>query len=109
MTAAALGTEINLKTIDGEENLVIKAGTQGGTVQTLRGRGVPHLNRGVGRGDLHVHFDVVTPAGLDSAQEQLLRDLAKMRGEENPEITVTNAESTEQGTGFFSRLREAFK
>lgn len=109
MTAAALGTEITLATLDGEENLVVKAGTQGGTVHTLRGRGVPHLNRGVGRGDLHVHVDVVTPAKLDAAQEQLLRDLAKLRGEENPEITVTSAESTEHGNGFFSRIRDAFK
>ena len=107
MTAAALGTEITLTTLDGEENLVIKAGTQGGTVQTLRGRGVPHLNRGVGRGDLHVHFDVVTPTRLDAEQERLLRDLAKARGEEEPQITVSNATSGGPGgAGLFSRLRD---
>jgi molecular chaperone DnaJ len=107
MTAAALGTEITLQTLDGEENLVVKAGTQGGTVQTLRGRGVPHLNRGVGRGDLHVHFDVVTPTKLDAEQERMLRELAKVRGEEDPQITVTNP--TVGGVGLFSRLRDAFK
>jgi molecular chaperone DnaJ len=108
MTAAALGTEITLGTLDGEENLVVKAGTQGGTVQSLRGRGVPHLNRGVGRGDLHIHFDVVTPTKLDPEQERLLRDLAKTRGEEDPQITVTNP-TTGNGSGLFSRLRDAFK
>jgi molecular chaperone DnaJ len=109
MTAAALGTEISLKTLDAEERLVIKAGTQAGTIQTLRGRGVPHLNRGVGRGDLHIHYDVVTPTKLDADQEQLLRQLATARGEENPEIVVTNGDDTSTNGGLFSRLRGAFK
>jgi molecular chaperone DnaJ len=107
MTAAALGTEVALSTLDGEERLVVKPGTQAGSVTTLRGRGVPHLNRGVGRGDLHVHFDVVTPTKLDETQEQLLRELAKARGEEQPEITVTSPAAN--GGGLFSRLRDAFK
>jgi molecular chaperone DnaJ len=108
MTAAALGTEITLRTLDGEENLVVKAGTQAGTVQTLRGRGVPHLNRGVGRGDLYVHYDVVTPTRLDAEQERLLRELARARGEEEPQITVSNP-ATSGNPGLFSRLRDAFK
>lgn len=107
MTAAALGTEVTLTTLDGEERLVVKAGTQSGSVTTLKGRGVPHLNRSVGRGDLHVHYDVVTPTKLDAAQEQLLRDLAKARGEETPEITVTNPAAAT--SGLFSRIRDAFK
>jgi molecular chaperone DnaJ len=77
-------------------------------VETLRGRGVPHLNRGVGRGDLHVHFDVVTPTKLDAEQERLLRELARERGEENPDVTVSNP-ATGNGSGLFSRLRDAFK
>jgi molecular chaperone DnaJ len=108
MTAAALGTEVNLKTLDAEETLTIKPGTQGGTVTTLRGRGVPHLNRGVGRGDLHVHYDVLTPSKLDDEQERLLRELAKARDEETPQITISNA-SAANGQGLFSRLRDAFK
>jgi molecular chaperone DnaJ len=109
MTAAALGTEVTLQTLDGEENLVIKAGTQAGTVQTLKGRGVPHLNRGVGRGDLHVHYEVMTPSRLDAEQERLLRELAKLRGEEEPQVTVTNPATAGNGHGLFSRLRDAFK
>ena len=109
MTAAALGTELTLATLDGEENLVIKAGTQGGTVQTLRARGVPHLNRGVGRGDLHVHIEVTTPTRLDAEQERLLRELAALRDEQNPQVTVTNPVTAANGQGLFSRLRGAFK
>jgi molecular chaperone DnaJ len=107
MTAAALGTEVTLETLDGSETLVVKAGTQSGAVQTLRGRGVPHLSRGVGRGDLHVHYVIETPDRLDDAQEQLLRELARLRGEETPTITVSNPAAG--GHRIFSRLRGAFK
>jgi molecular chaperone DnaJ len=105
MTAAALGTSVKLETLDGEESVDVKAGTQSGTVVTLRARGVPHLSRGVGRGDLHVHLDVETPTKLDGQQESLLRQLARLRGEEHPEIRAT---ATDPGGGIFSRLRDAF-
>ena len=107
MTAAALGTTVNFETLDGSESLSVKPGTQAGSVVTLRGRGVPHLSRGVGRGDLHVHLDVETPGELDGEQEQLLRQLAKLRGEESADYTVTRAEAA--NGGLFSRLRDAFK
>jgi molecular chaperone DnaJ len=106
MTAAALGTTVKLETLDGEESIDIAPGTQSGTVITLRARGVPHLSRGVGRGDLHVHVDVEPPTRLDDEQERVLRDLARLRGEEHADITVTTADG---GGGFFSRLRDAFK
>src|SRR5437764_6699096 len=51
MTAAALGTTVKFETLDGAETLNVKPGTQSGSVVTLRGRGVPHLSRSVGRGD----------------------------------------------------------
>jgi molecular chaperone DnaJ len=106
MTAAALGTTVKLETLDGEETVEVAAGTQSGTVVTLRARGVPHLSRGVGRGDLHVHLDVVTPTRVDAEQERLLRELAQLRGEEQAEIPVTTVNN---GGGLFSRLRDAFK
>ena len=106
MTAAALGTTVKLETLDGEETVEVPAGTQSGTVVTLRARGVPHLSRGVGRGDLHVHLDVVTPTRVDAEQERLLRELARLRGEEQAEIPVTTVNN---GGGLFSRLRDAFK
>src|SRR4051812_8911789 len=105
MTAAALGTSVTVETLDGTETLEIKPGTQSGTVFTLRAHGVPHLSRSVGRGDLYVHLDVETPTELDAEQERLLRDLARLRDEEKPEITVSSAVA---GGGFFSRLRDAF-
>jgi molecular chaperone DnaJ len=102
MTAAALGTSLKLETLDGDEQIDVRAGTQPGTVITLRARGVPHL-RGVGRGDLHVHVEVVTPTRLDAEQERLIRQLAALRGEEQPEVVGSG------GQGLFGRLRGAFK
>jgi molecular chaperone DnaJ len=107
MTAAALGTTVSLETLDGPETLTVQPGTQAGSVLTLRARGVPHLSRGVGRGDLHVHLDVETPGELDGEQQRLLREFAKLRGEEKPEFTVSNTAAN--GGGLFSRLRDAFK
>jgi len=98
MTAAALGTALTLTTLDGDETIDIKPGTQSGAVVTLRARGVPHL-RGVGRGDLHVHVEVRTPTHLDPEQERLLRELAKARDEEHPD-------GSSGGGGLFSRLRD---
>ena len=102
MTAAALGTEVPLETLDGHEDLTITPGTQSGTVQTLRARGVPHLSS-AGRGDLVVHIDVATPTRLDAEQEDLLRQLAALRGEERPQGQVAASQQ-----GLLSKLREAF-
>ena len=86
MTAAALGTTVPLTTLDGEEQLDIHPGTQPDEVLTLRARGVPHL-RATGRGDLHVHLRVEVPTRLSGEQEELLRDLARLRGEERPGVS----------------------
>jgi molecular chaperone DnaJ len=103
MTAAALGTTLNLKTLDDEQELDIKPGTQSGRVVTLRGQGAPRL-RATGRGNLLVHVEVRTPTRLDPEQEKLLRELAALRGEDQP----ATAEHPSSG-GLFSRVRDAFK
>jgi molecular chaperone DnaJ len=105
MTAAALGTAVDLETLDGVERIDIKQGTQSGQTVTLRQKGVAHL-RGSGRGDLHVHVDVATPTKLDPQQEDLIRQLAALRGESAATTTV-QAGRVEQ-SGLFSRLRDAF-
>ncbi len=105
MTAAALGTTVELETLDGVENIDVRPGTHSGQTATLRQKGVTHL-RNSGRGDLHVHIEVVTPTKLDARQEELLREFAALRGEERPLATV-QANGASQ-SGFFSRLRDAF-
>lgn len=81
MTQAALGSEMEVETLDGTERIEVPAGTQTGKTYRLRGKGVPHL-RSRGRGDLHVRVEVDTPTELTKEQEQLLRELAASRNEE---------------------------
>jgi molecular chaperone DnaJ len=100
MTAAALGTRLTIKTLDSEETVDVRPGTQPGASLRLRARGVPHL-RGTGRGDLHVHLDVRTPTKLSVEEERILRDFARQRGEEVAEL------SRKPG-GFLSFMRDAF-
>jgi molecular chaperone DnaJ len=82
---AALGTEMTLPTLDGDERLVVPAGVQPGHEFTLRGRGVPRLTqsgRSRGRGDLRARVVIVVPTSLSATEEELLRRLAKERGED---------------------------
>jgi len=76
---AALGSEVEVPTLDGAEPLRISPGTQSGEVFVLRGKGIPHL-RSHGRGDLLVHMQVVTPKDLTPEQKDLLAKLAESLG-----------------------------
>ena len=76
-TQAALGAELMVKTLDGEEKLKIPMGTQTGTVFRLRGKGMPALG-GRGRGDLFVSVTVLTPTSLTREQRKLLEQLAEV-------------------------------
>ncbi len=78
---AALGDEIKVPTVDGEETLIIPAGTQSGTVFPLRGRGVPHLRRS-GRGDQLVITHVAVPKKMTPEQKKLMEELARTLGKE---------------------------
>jgi len=113
MTAAALGTQLTLPTLEadiaGDDSEVetsitldIRPGTQSGSEQTLRARGVPGLRSG-GRGDLVVTVVVETPTKLDERQTELLRELAALRDEESPEAAVGGHQRS-----VFGRLRDAF-
>jgi molecular chaperone DnaJ len=74
---AALGAEIEVKTLNGEQPLKVPAGTQTGTVFRVRGQGMPVLG-GRGRGDLFVSVSVVTPRSLTREQRKVLEQLAKI-------------------------------
>jgi molecular chaperone DnaJ len=74
---AALGSEIKVKTLSGEDNLKVPAGTQTGTVFRIRGQGMPVLG-GRRRGDLFVSVSVVTPTMLTREQRKLLEQLERI-------------------------------
>lgn len=102
MTAAALGATLEVETLDGMQNVNVKPGTQSGQTVIIRNFGMPRL-RGSGRGDLIIHLDVQTPTDLTKEQEDLLNQLAKVRGEEKPASAFS-----EQSTGLFGKLKDAF-
>ena len=78
---AALGTRVTVPTVEGEEEVEIKPGTQPNTEIRLRGRGVPHLRRSGQRGDLHVMIDVAVPTKLSKKARELLAAYAEETGE----------------------------
>jgi molecular chaperone DnaJ len=80
--AAALGASVTVPTLDGEERIDVKAGTQPGTVVTLRGRGMPALGRGR-RGDQRVVLNVMVPRNLSGRQRELLEELRESLTDEN--------------------------
>jgi molecular chaperone DnaJ len=78
---AALGDEISVPTLDGDERLSVPPGTQTGKVFRLRNKGVPHL-RINGRGDQLVVIDVMIPTSLTAEQKKLFKELAKTLGKD---------------------------
>jgi molecular chaperone DnaJ len=95
---AALGTHVDLPTLDGAHPLDIPAGTQSGAQFRVRGMGAPNLRNGR-RGDLVVELGVDVPTSLTAEEAELLAQFAALRGEH---VTPPNE-------GLFSRLRSAFK
>jgi len=94
---AALGTEINLKTLDGSAKVKIPEGTQSGQKFRIRGRGVPFLNEH-GRGDLVVTVVVKTPTKLTKVQKEKLQELAETLAVEN----------TPASRGILEKVKEMF-
>ena len=94
---AALGVSLDLATLDGDETLLIPAGTQPGKVFTLRRRGVPRLQSS-GRGDLRAVVKVVVPTKLSASEAKLLRSYAAERDEN----------VAPEDAGLFSKIKSAF-
>jgi len=95
---AALGTQLDVQTLDGEQEVDVPAGTQPGALIRLRGLGVPSL-RTTRRGDLVFEVRVEVPTRLKEEEAELLARFAELRGEK-----VGAAHE-----GLLSRIRSAFK
>jgi molecular chaperone DnaJ len=101
----ALGGEIMIPTLEGEEAFKIPEGTQSGATFRLRGRGMTDVVSGRGRGDLLVTVKVVTPKKLTKDQRKLLEQLADTLPQEKFEPTP-HAEHEERG--IFDRVKDIF-
>jgi len=94
ITAAALGGDIEVPTIDGGKSRVkIPAGSQSGRQMRLRNKGMPQL-RGAGSGDMFIELAVETPVNLTTRQKEILREFDEIAADNNP-----------QGSSFFSKVR----
>jgi molecular chaperone DnaJ len=91
----ALGASLTIPTPYGDEKISIPAGTQGGTVLRLKGKGLPQLGQ-PGKGDLLIRAHVWTPESLSDEQARLFAELAKVEGE-----------PPKKAAGFWSKLKEA--
>lgn len=98
-TDAALGSSIEVPTIDGKVKIKIEPGTQGGKILRLRGKGIKDIN-GYDKGDQLIHVNVWTPKQLTPDERQILEGL---KDSANFEPKPTNAEK-----GFFDRMKEFF-
>ena len=96
-TQAALGTTIDVPSLDGTRGLKIPSGTQYGSVFRIRGQGLPDIRTGRG-GDELVQVTIETPARLNTKQKELLREFAK----------AENKSVFPQSKRFFERLKKYF-
>jgi molecular chaperone DnaJ len=96
---AALGTELQVPGLNGEERLKIPEGTQSGAVFRVKGKGLsdPH---GGGRGDLYYHVRVITPTKLTKEQRKLIEQLhATLKVDNKP---------AERGSSLFDKVKDIF-
>jgi molecular chaperone DnaJ len=96
---AAVGTTVDVPTLEGQEQVEVPPGTQPGTVVTLRGLGMPSLGRGR-RGDQRVVLNVVIPRNLTARQRELLEELRDSLTEDNL------GDATDES--LFAKMRRAF-
>lgn len=97
---AALGTSVEIPTIDGKAKIKIESGTQGGKILRLKGKGVPEVNS-YHKGDQLVYVNVWTPKALSSEEKQLLE---KLRNSPNFKPQPGKNEKS-----FFERVKEYFE
>lgn len=98
VSQAALGAEIMVPTISGEEKLTIPEGTQPGTLFRRKGKGLPDPHGG--KGDLYVNVRVVIPSKLTKEQRLLFDQLHRLIKVENTPV--------ERSSTFFDKVKDIF-
>jgi molecular chaperone DnaJ len=105
-TTVALGGEIQVPTLGGTESVKIHEGTQTGTTLRLRGKGMPDVGGGSGRGDLFATIQVRTPKKLTKEQRHLVEQLGKVLPPEKFEPRAREDEQDERN--LFDRVKDMF-
>lgn len=97
---AALGTTVEVPTLEGKARIKIAPGTQAGKVLRLRGKGLGELNA-YGRGDLLVNVNVWVPKKLSKEEQKQLETMQKSNN--------FQPQPTKEEKGFFNRMRDYFR
>ncbi|MEM9888061.1 MAG: molecular chaperone DnaJ [Bacteroidota bacterium] len=97
---AALGTSVEVPTIDGRVKIKVPAGTQSGKIFRLKGKGLPSV-QSYGKGDELIHVNVWTPKKLNEEERKLLEKLREM-----PNF---NPQPGRSDKGFFEKMKDYFK
>jgi molecular chaperone DnaJ len=97
---AALGTSVDVPTIDGKARIKIKPGTQAGEIFRLKGKGVPHVNS-YGTGDELIHVNVWIPKEL-SKEEHAAMEKLKHSDNFKPQPSKNEKNIFEKMRDFFS-------
>ena len=103
-TTLALGGEILVPTLDGQEMVKVPEGTQTGTTLRVKGKGMPEIGT-KNRGDLYATVQVQTPKKLNKEQKHLLEQLAKLLPKEKFE---PRAHDSEDERNLFDRVKDMF-
>ncbi|MAB88279.1 MAG: molecular chaperone DnaJ [Planctomycetes bacterium] len=98
ISAAVLGTKVEIPTLGGRAELKIPSGTQPTEVFRLKGQGLPDL-RGYGVGDLYVQVSVSVPKRISDREKQIFHSLAEEEGKKDDG----------GGRGFFKKVKEIFE
>lgn len=102
---AALGDEITLKTLYGEESYTVKPGTQPEEVVRLRSKGISSLRNPNIKGDMIITLKVKVPTDLTTRQKELLKEFDGKSLDKNS----TSGNEHEEKKGFFGKMKDAFK
>lgn len=97
---AALGTQVEVPTIDGKVKIKVPAGTQSGKIFRLKGKGLPSV-QAYGRGDQLIHVNIWTPKKLNDEEKKILENLRQAAN--------FQPKPGKSDKGFFERMKDYFQ
>ncbi|MGN1167567.1 MAG: molecular chaperone DnaJ [Lachnospiraceae bacterium] len=106
---AALGSDIKIKTVDGDVLYTVKPGTKTDTKVRLKGKGVPSVRNSQVRGDHYVTLVIQTPEHLSAEAKEALRKFDELAGNTlNTEDASHKGPGSKKKKGFMDKMKEAF-
>ncbi len=96
---AALGTQVEIPTLEGKAKVKIESGIQSGKLLRLKGKGLPSIN-GYGKGDIIIDVNIYTPTHLSSEEKKQMEQLKQSKN--------FQPDQNKKEKSFFERMKEYF-